>query len=1095
MEVQQWALVLTVGMPFLCVLLILLLRNHPDAREAASLAASVLTFLLTALSLPSAFATTPTSTPAVVIYPGFGFQFTADALGLLFACLASLLWIITTVYSIGYMRGLKEHAQTRYYACFAVVIGAVMGVALSSTLFSMVVFYEILTVATYFLVVHRETGEALAAGLKYLAYNWSGGLAILAGMLILLQTGGTLDFVAGGNGGIAAIAPDLARIAFLLLMAGFGVKAALVPVHGWLPSAMVAPTPVSGLLHAVAVVNAGVFGLLRLMMYLYGPGLMVGLGLSNIVIAIAVITIIAGSLLALLQDDFKLRLAYSTVSQLSYMVLGAALLLPPGISGVSDAGRVAAVIGATYAFAAHAFGKLTMFFVAGAVSVETGRTRISQLDGLGRKMPLEFGAFTLATLSMAGLPPMAGFIAKWYLSIGAWSTGDWWVLVILVASGVLNLAYFLPVIIRAFFRPCENEIHGARWTLRGPVLATAAGALVLGIWTAIPASPFALCAQVAASVTHTAMLVSGSFTPGTAVPPFLIFLIGAPLVLALSGRARQTGLIALGGIALADVLFLPGGYLAGPVSGGVMQWQVPFMGYTLALLRVDSLSYLMGVIFAIITFLAILYAAVAATPRLQLFALLYAGMSLGAVFAGDWITLFVFWELMAVTSTFLIWQERGEAIGAGYRYLLFHGMGGALLGAGIALLCLGGGVPVVGPVAGVPDAMYRFWASIFIILGIGVNIAFVPLHTWLPDTYPRANFVASVFLSVYTTKAAVYLLARVQPGTEYIAFMGALMAVFGVCFAVFQNDMRRLLSYHIISQVGFMVAGVGIFGLLGAAAGTGQLGLDGGMAHVFNHILYKALLFMAIGVIIWKTGENTLDRLGGLQKKMPVTAFAFWVAAFSISGVPLFNGYISKGMVLMAAEQTNFWLWVLLEIASFGTFVSFLKLGYFAFLRPGDTEASDPPVLMQAAMIGTAALCILIGVYPGILYGLLPYPVTYQAFDTAQLAPAALVLGAAAVFFFSVGKKVLGPHETRLKDFDVLYVAAGRGVTVFAGGLQGSFRRVYGYAMASVSGLLDAGRYPVRMLSWDINWDLAALALGVFCMLFLLIVENRVIFL
>ena len=211
---------------------------------------------------------------------------------------------------------------------------------------------------------------------------------------------------------------------------------------------------------------------------------------------------------------------------------------------------------------------------------------------------------------------------------------------------------------------------------------------------------------------------------------------------------------------------------------------------------------------------------------------------------------------------------------------------------------MGGGSPVVGPLAGIPGATYQLWASVLIVLGIGVNIAFIPLHTWLPDAYPRANFVASVFLSVYTTKAAVYLLARAQPGTEFIAFMGAIMAVYGVIFAVFQNDMRRLLSYHIVSQVGYMVAGIGILGWLGAADAVGQLGLNGGMAHLFNHILYKALLFMAIGVIIWKTGENALSRVGGLQKKMPVTAIAFWIAAFSIAGVPLFNGFVSKGMVL-----------------------------------------------------------------------------------------------------------------------------------------------------------------------------------------------------
>ncbi|MGD0534862.1 MAG: Na(+)/H(+) antiporter subunit D [Methanoregula sp.] len=1075
MDVQPWMLVLIVAIPFIGTGFVILLNNRPDAREAASLASAVLTFLFCILALPSAFAAQAIFTPSLQILPGLSLQFAADALGLMFACLASLLWIITTVYSIGYMRGLREHAQTRYYASFAITIGSVMGIALSSNLFSMFVFYEILAIAAWPLVVHTETREALAAGRKYLFYTQAGGVAIVAGMMILLAMGNTLDFVAGGNPGIAAIAPDFARLAFFLLLAGFAVKAALVPVHGWLPSAMIAPTPVSGLLHAVAVVNAGVFGLFRVMLYLYGPGLMADLGLQNIVIAVAVITIIVGSLLALVQDDFKIRLAYSTISQLSYMILGAAVLVPPGISGVSDAWRAAAVIGATYAFCAHAFGKLTMFFVAGAVAVETGKRKISELDGIGRKMPWEFGAFTLATLSMVGLPPMAGFIAKYYLSlgIGAGNISMWWILLILISASVLNLAYFLPIIMRAFFGQSEGKIPKVRMTLRAPILVTAAGALVLGLWTAYPASLFALCARAAASVTHTAVLIPGTLVPGTAIPPFLIFLIGAPLVLALKGRARQAGLILLGGLALADVLLLPGGAFAGTAALGVMQWNLPFAGYTLILLRVDRLSYLTGVIFAIITFLIIFYAAAVAAPRLHLFALLYAGASLGVVFAGDWITLLIFWELMAITSTFLIWQEGGEAIRAGYRYLLFHGLGGALLSAGIALLFLGAGSPIVGPLAGIPNATYQLWATVMIVLGIGVNMAFIPLHTWLPDAYPRANFVASVFLCVYTTKAAVYLLARAQPGTEYIAFMGALMAVYGVTFAVFQNDMRRLLSYHIISQVGYMVAGIGILGWLGAANGIGQLGLDGGMAHLVNNILYKTLLFMVVGVIIWKTGENLLSRIGGLQKKMPVTAFAFWIAAFAISGVPLFNGYVSKGMVLMAAQNTSFWLWVLLEIASFGTCLSFLKLGYFAFLRPGSTEASDPPLLMQAGMLGAAALCIIIGIFPQVLYGFLPYPTTYLAYDPEHLASALLILGAAVVFFFAVGRKILLPHEAHIRDIDVAYGGLAHGITAFAGGLQEVFVRVYRCALAAARTLFTAGKYAMGMENRDANWNIA----------------------
>jgi len=1075
MDVSPWMLVAIVLLPFAGTGFVLLFHNRPDTREAASLAAAVLTFLLCALSLPSAFAPEPIATAALVILPGLDIRFTADALGLLFATLASLLWIITTVYNIGYMRGLKEHSQTRYYAAFALTIGAVMGVALSSNMFSLFVFYEILAIAAYPLVVHKETAEALAAGRKYLVYTQCGGVAILAGIMALISMGNTIDFVPGGNPGIASIGPEFARLAFILLFFGLGVKAALVPLHGWLPSAMVAPTPVSGLLHAVAVVNTGVFGILRLMWYLFGPDQVAALGLQYMVIGTAVVTIVVGSLLALQQDDFKLRLAYSTVSQLSYMVLGAAVLLPAGISGVSDAGRVAAVIGATYAFTAHALGKLTMFFVAGTVAVETGKTKISELDGIGRKMPWEFAAFTLAALSMAGLPPMAGFIAKWYLGLGvsAGDPGQWWILLVLVGASVLNLAYFLPVIIRAFYRTGASDMIAVRPTLRVPVVVTAALALLAGLWTVFPSSPYALCVQVAAGVTHTAVPVPGTVAMGTAIPPFIIFLIGAPLVLALGGRARQAGLVILGGIALIDVLFLPGGYFSGQAAGVVTQWNVPFMGYTLTLLRVDSLSYLTGVIFALITFFAILYAAAVAAPRLHLYALLYAGASLGVVFAGDWITLLFFWELMAVTSTFLIWQEGGEAIGAGYRYLLYHGLGGTLLGAGIVLLFMGGGSPVVGPLAGIPGAPYQLWASVLIVLGIGVNIAFIPLHTWLPDAYPRANFVASVFLSVYTTKAAVYLLARAQPGTEYIAFMGAIMAVYGVLFAVFQNDMRRLLSYHIVSQVGYMVAGIGILGWLGAADAVGQLGFDGGMAHLFNHILYKALLFMAIGVIIWKTGENALSRVGGLQKKMPVTAIAFWVAAFSIAGVPLFNGFISKGMVLLAAEHTSIWLWVLLEIASFLTFVSFLKLGYFAFLRPGTTEGSDPPLLMQAGMLGAAALCIIIGVWPSLLYALLPYPVLYAAYDPEHLVTALLVLGAAALFFFTIGKKVLEPHDVPQRDFDLLYLRACHGVCLAARWLQELFRMIYAYAIAATRLLFDAGSVAMGMENRDANWNIA----------------------
>ncbi len=1088
MDLNQWLLVFTVLTPFIGAYLVLALRNHPNAREGASLATAVATFAFAAFAIPAALTLTPTATPALELLPGLGLALTADGLGVLFSVLASFLWILTTVYSVGYMRGLKEHAQTRYYACFALVIGATMGVSLSSNLFSLFLFYEILTVATYPLVIHKESEEAFAAGRKYLIYTLSGGVAVLAGMMVLQGLGGVaaITFTAGGNTlTIGAIAPDLARLAFVLLFAGFGVKAAIMPLHGWLPSAMIAPTPVSGLLHAVAVVKAGVFGILRLIFFLYGPTLMVNLDLQWIAIVAASVTVIGGSLLALAQDDLKARLAYSTISQLNYITLGAALLVPLGFGSATQDGMFALVVGTTFAIAAHAFGKLTMFFVAGAVAVETGKTKISQLDGIGKKMPREFVAFTLAALSMICLPPMAGFVSKWYISVGAWNAGFWWVPILLVVSSILNVGYWLPIIIRAFFRPYEGAMGEARPTLAAPLIVTAAGAALLGLWTSMPDGFFEIARAIGTSVIRGATTATAWVPPAMAsvnlgalwpFPPYLIFLVLGPLALLLKGRARQIGLIIVAGAALLDIVFLP-------QTGAA--WQVPFMGYQLTLLKVDSLSYMTGLIFGIITFTAVLYAAGFGKPWMHLFALLYAGTSLGAVYAGDWVTLLFFWELMAITSTLLIMQGGEDSVNAGFRYLVYHAAGGALLGGGIALLFFqlpaGANTLDVGVVGG-------FWPMLLITLGIGLNAAFIPLHSWLPDAYPRAHFAASVFLSVYTTKTAVYAFARMflaqtspEPAFEAVAVMGAVMAVYGVSFAVFQTNMRRLLSYHIVSQVGYMIAGVGLAGWLGAASATGDLGLDGGMAHVFNHILYKALLFMTIGVVIWKTGENTLGRLGGLQKKMPITAIAFWIAAFSISGVPLFNGYISKGMVITAAEEENLYLWIMLEVASFGTFLSFLKLGWFAFLRPvpegGVTEASDPPLLMQAGMLATAALCIVIGVYPQLLYNLLPFQTAaqeYNAWDPIRLGETLLVLGAAAAFFFTVGRKWLAPHETRLKDVNVAYEASGRATVSLGGYLQRGFRVVFEGATDAAHGLFALGRRAMGIEDRDVNWNMVA---------------------
>ena len=579
MDASQVVLLATVLLPFAGAGAVILLRKLPNAREGASLAAAVGTFALAGMSLPAAFQGGPVEVTLAEMLEGLSLSLRADGLGLLFAVLASFLWILTTVYSVGYMRGLKEHAQTRYFACFALVIGATMGVALSANLFSLFLFYEILTVATYPLVVHKETEEAFAAGRKYLVYTLTAGVAILAGMTLLQGMAGSVEFVAGGNPALAGLAPEFAKVAFVLLLGGFGVKAALVPLHGWLPTAMIAPTPVSGLLHAVAVVKAGVFGLLRTILFLFGPGLMVGLDLQVLVIVTACATILVGSLLALVQDDLKARLAYSTISALSYILLGAALVDP-----TTGEYPTAAIVGATFQIAAHAFAKLTMFFVAGAIAVETGKTRISELDGIGRRMPGTMVAFTVATIGMAGLPPLAGFLGKWYLGVGAWGAfgqDGWPLLLVLATSSVLNLAYFLPIVVRAFFGPSEGPRTEARGMILGPLLGTAVGGLVLGLWTSLPYGPFELARLIAADVTGAGpaafTFVADLVLP---VPPFLVFLIGAPLVLALKGRARQVALVGVAGLGLVDVILMPAVDAA---------WTVPFMDGELVLLEVRHL--------------------------------------------------------------------------------------------------------------------------------------------------------------------------------------------------------------------------------------------------------------------------------------------------------------------------------------------------------------------------------------------------------------------------------------------------------------------------------------------------------------------------
>lgn len=419
----------------------------------------------------------------LALLPGLELVLHADELGLLFISLSALLWAVTTVYAIGYLEG-SPH-RSRFFGFFSLSVSATAGIALAGNLFTLFVFYEILTLVTYPLIIHRGTPAALAAGRTYLRYTLPSGALLLLAVVFAQVLAGPQDFAgAGYMKPLAAEHAGALVLLFAALMVGFGVKAALVPLHGWLPQAMVAPAPVSALLHAVAVVKAGAFAILRVVYEVFGIEFAATLGVLTPLAAVAALTIVYGSVRALAQDELKKRLAYSTVSQVSYIVLGAAVLGP-----VSTIGALAHLVH-------QGLMKITLFFSAGNYAETLGVHHVSEMDGIGQRMPLTTAAFTVGALGMIGVPPVAGFVSKLYLGAGAAQAGQWWVIGVLAVSSALNAMYFLPILHRAWFRPPrgpwpKEQDHGidAKPMLLLPVLLTALFSVGVGVLAAMPWSP------------------------------------------------------------------------------------------------------------------------------------------------------------------------------------------------------------------------------------------------------------------------------------------------------------------------------------------------------------------------------------------------------------------------------------------------------------------------------------------------------------------------------------------------------------------------------------------------------------------------------
>ena len=502
------------------------------------------------------------------------------------------------------------------------------------------------------------------------------------------------------------------------------------------------------------------------------------------------------------------------------------------------------------------------------------------------------------------------------------------------------------------------------------------------------------------------------------IPPFLPFFIGALIAAVSRGTLRNTIMLATPIVSVLHLCMVPEG----------VHLQFAFLDYQLIPYRVDKLSLMFGYVFHIAAFIAIIYSLHVRDTLQQVAAMMYAGSGLGAVFAGDLLTLFVFWELLAFTSVFLIWARRTQrSYVAGMRYLIIQVLSGVILLIGALFYAAENGTLEFGFIG------LEGVAGWLIFIAFGIKCAFPMAHNWLTDAYPEATVTGTVFLSAFTTKVAVYALARAYPGTELLVYIGAAMTCFPIFFAVIENDLRRVLAYSLINQVGFMVVGVGI--------GT-ALAINGAVSHAFNDVIFKGLLFMSMGAVLHMTGRINGSDLGGLYKTMPKTTVLCIVGAASISAFPLFSGFVSKSMVMSAALENGYdWIWLMLLFASAGVFHhAGIKIPYFAFFaHDSGIRASDPPNNMLLAMLIAAVLCIAIGVYPAALYSLLPYDTGYNPYDATHVLAQTQLLFFSALAFVWLNLRGLYPpelHSTNL-DFDWVYRRA------FPAALQNTFSVIW----------------------------------------------------
>lgn len=879
------------------VLIFLLPEQRHATRTLLNLAGALTKLIFVGLMLWGVYRGN-TYTYHVPFLPGLDLTLQADPLPLFFVTLSAVLWLLTTIYAIGYLEG-SPH-RSRFFGYFSLSVTATVGIAMAADLLTFLLFYEMLTVTTYPLVVHRGHPAAMRAGNVYLCYTLLAGAVLLAAIAWLYSLTGTLRFA---DQGFVAQLGSTHRTAlvvlFVLLAGGFGTKAALVPLHSWLPRAMIAPAPVSALLHAVAVVKAGAYGLVRLVTDVFGVEFSRDLGVLEPLAVVAAATILYGSLQALRQDDLKKRLAFSTVSQVSYIILGIAVAAP-----LSTVGGILHLVH-------QGLMKITLFFCAGILAETLEIHRIHQMKGVGRRMPWTMAAFTIAALGMIGVPPTPGFVTKWYVGLGGLQAGQPWVLAVLALSTILNAAYFLPIVWAAWFgkpnwpdRPAGRP-EASLWLLL-PTLATAGLIVWAGTLANMRFSPLYWARIIARrdwGIEPRWIQTSLEFQQD----PLWLAALGLPLVAALLllvARRFRPLLLHLAPWsllpALALSIFAPAG------SAHDTSWLL--LGVRLGL---DESTRVFLFLTASLWLLAGVYADryLAGAPRrtqFVVFWLLAATGNVGLVLAQDVVSFYLFFALMSYSSYVLIVSDRTEgAFRAGRVYIVLVVLNEALLLSSLWLVAGASSSVYFADLAGaVAAAPARPWIVALVLTGLGIKAGVLVLHVWLPLAHPVAPTPASAVLSGAMIKVGVLGWLRLLPlGHADLPVAGTACVVLGISAAFYaalvgltQTSAKTVLAYSSVSQMGFLTLAVGL-GLWQRAAWPAALVVV--LLYALHHALAKGALFLGVGV--------AQGRPRGWRA--PLVAAGLLLPALALAGAPGTSGAAAKGVLAAAAAQAAPLVW------------------------------------------------------------------------------------------------------------------------------------------------------------------------------------------